>query len=126
MRGDQLRDPLQKLTIILPESCRAVGVDVDLAHHAAFVADRDNDLAPRRREAGEVAIVGVHVVDDLGAAARSSRAADALADGDPYVLSRLGALPRPEHEVVALDEVDPDPGVVVEAVVEGSTAWRRT
>ena len=54
--------------------------------------DRDDDLAARRGEAGEVARVGVDVVDDLGLPARGGRAADALADRDPHVLRRLRAL----------------------------------
>ena len=34
------------------------------------------------------------------------------------MLGGLRALPRPEHEVVALDEVDADPGVVLDPVVQ--------
>src|SRR5439155_25899122 len=46
-------------------------------------------------------------------------AADALADRDPDMLGRIGALPGAEHELVAVDEVDPDPRVVLEAAVQG-------
>jgi hypothetical protein len=34
------------------------------------------------------------------------------------VLGRLRAFPGPEHQVVTVDEVDPDPGVVLEAIVQ--------
>ena len=68
----------------------------------------------------QVALVRVHVVDDLRDAARRRSAADALADRDANVLDRLRPLPRPENEVGALDEVDADPGVVLEAVVKDS------
>ena len=101
-----------------PKAAGAVRVDVDLADDLALVDDGDDDLAPRRREAGEVAVVRIDVVDDLGLPAGGRGAADALADRDAHVVGRLRALPGPEHEVGLLDEVDPDPGVVVEAVVQ--------
>ena len=95
-----------------------VRVDVDLADDLAVEGDRHDDLAARGGEAREVALVRVHVVDELGDAGRGRRAADALADRDADVLGRLGALPRAEDEIVALDEVDPDPGVVLEPLGE--------
>ena len=60
--------------------------------------------------------VGVHVVDDLRAPGRGCR--NHRCPGRPgFARARSPpVLPRPEHEVVALDEVDPDPGVVLEAV----------
>src|SRR6266480_769541 len=82
------------------------------------MGDRDDDLRARRREAGEVAWVGVDVLHDLRLAARGRRAADALADRDAHMLGRLRPLPRAEHEVVALDQVDPDPRVVLAPVVQ--------
>src|SRR6476659_1915311 len=86
--------------------------------HEAVLGDRRGDaleelpviLAERR------GLVGVDV--DLGAAAGRRRAADPLADRDAHVLGGLRPAPGPEHELGALDEVDPDPGVRVEAVVE--------
>jgi hypothetical protein len=117
-RSNQLRDALEERTVFLTERRRPIGVDVDLADDPALARDRDDDLGARGGEAREVARVGVHVVDDLGDAACSGRAADALPDRDPHVLGRLRPLPRAEHEVVAFDDVDPDPRVVVESFLE--------
>src|SRR6266542_3427450 len=89
-----------------------------LAHDSSLVRDRDDNFGPGRREAGEIARIGVHVVDDFRLAARGGGSADALSQWNPDVLRSLGALPRPEHELVSFDEVDADPRVVVEAVVQ--------
>ena len=70
----------RNVAVLGPEGRRDVGVDVDLADHAPLVGDGDDDLAPRGDEAGEVAVVGVDVVDDLRHAARRRGAADALPD----------------------------------------------
>src|SRR6185503_18616982 len=116
--GDRRGDAFEELPVILAERAGLVGVDVDLSDDERVVDDRHDDLGSCREEAREVAVVGVHVVDDLGAAAGRRRAADPLADRDAHVLGGLRPAPGPEHELVALDEVDPDPGVRVEAVVE--------
>ena len=113
-----MRDALEKFTVILVESSVLVGVDVELADDPAFVRDRDDDLRACRGEARKVARVGVHVVHHLGLPARRGRAAHALADRDAHVLGRLRTLPRPEHEVVAVDQVDADPRVMADPVVE--------
>ena len=115
---DDRRDALEELAVGVAERGRHVGVDVDLGDHEVVVDDRDDDLGPGREEAREVALVGVHVVHDLGLAARGRGAAHALADGDPDMLGGLGPLPGTEHELVSLDEVDPDPRVGLDAVCE--------
>src|SRR5439155_23541487 len=46
------------------------------------------------------------------------RAADSAADRDAHVLGCLRPLPRSEHEIVSLDEVDPDPGEVGKPLME--------
>jgi hypothetical protein len=112
------RHALQERLIVLGEGSRLIGVDVDLADHAPLVADGDDDLAPRRRKAGQVAIVRAHVVDDLRAAAGGRRAAEALPHGNPHVLCGLRALPGAENEILSLDEIDAHPGVVIETIVE--------
>ena len=48
----------------------------------------------------------------------AASAADPVADRDADVVRRLRSLPGAEDEVVALNEVDPDPGVVLEPVVQ--------
>src|SRR5215211_1880254 len=116
--GHLQRDALEEPAIVVCEGRGPVGVDVDLSDDAALLRDRDDDLGPGRREACEVARVAVHVVHDLGLATCRRGAADALADGNANVLGRLRPLPRAEHEVVAVDEVDPDPRVVVDVIVE--------
>jgi hypothetical protein len=118
MCGEEEGDPLEKRAVIVAERGRRVRVDVDLPDHAALVGDWHHDLAPGRGEAGQVALVRVDVVDDFGHTARSCGPADALADWNADVLGRLRALPGAEHEIVALDEVDPHPGVMVEPVME--------
>src|SRR5205823_12558886 len=65
VRRDQQRNALEEGLVVFAEGRWAVGVDVDLADHAPLVRDRDDDLRPGRWKAGEVARVGVHVVDDL-------------------------------------------------------------
>ena len=116
MRGKQESHPLQEFAVGLRERRRLVGVDVDLPDHLAVEGDRNHDLAARGDEAGQVAVVGVDIVHDLRPAARRGRAADALPDRDARVLGLLGALPRAEDEVVAFDEIDADPRVVVDAL----------
>src|SRR5215218_10563964 len=77
---DQQRDSLEQLAIVGAEGGGAVGVDVDLPDDAALVGDRHDDLGACRGEAGEIARVGIDVVDDLGLSARRGGAAHSLAD----------------------------------------------
>ena len=72
---------------------------------------RDHELVMR---ANTIEYLAPAHFDDLGLPARRGGAADPLADRNAYVLGRLGPLPRPQHQVVAFDEVDPDPRVVLE------------
>src|ERR671915_394829 len=118
VRGDERRHALEESPIVVGERGGLVGVDVDFADHPALVDDRDDDLRAGGGEAGEIARVGVDVVDDLRPAARGGGAADALSDRNPDVLGCLRPLPGTQDEVVTLDEVDPDPRVVGAAIVE--------
>src|SRR5512133_1797991 len=97
VRRDQAGDTLEERAVVVAERGRAVRVDVDLSDDLAFVDDRDDDLAPGRGKAGEIALVSVHVVDDFGLAARGRGTADALSDRDPHVVRRLRAVPWAQH-----------------------------
>ena len=81
-------------------------VAADERYLSCFPSTRSEVVVPIIYE-GKV--VGVYVVDDLGPAARRCCATDSLADRDPDVVGGLRPLPRPEHEVSLLDEVDADP-----------------
>jgi diguanylate cyclase (GGDEF)-like protein len=118
VRGDETGYALEECLVLVPEGGRPVRVDVDLPDDTAFVGDRHDDLAAGRREAGEISVVRVHVVDELGAAACRRRAANAPPDRNAYVLGRRRAFPGPQDEVVTLHEVDAYPRVVIEAIVE--------
>ncbi len=97
-----------------------VGVDVEFANDFAADEDGDDDFGFGFEGAGEVAGVGVDVVDDDGFAAGGSGAADALIERDAGV-GRHGALEGAEDERVAafpFEHVEADPVVAGELFVE--------
>ena len=89
MWGDLQRDALEERAILVAERRGPVGVDVDLADDPALVRDRHHDLRARRGEAGEVAGVGVDVVDDLRLPAGRGRSGAAGALMNPTGLPEL-------------------------------------
>ena len=70
-----------------------------------------DDLGLRLDAARQVARIRIHVVDDDRRLFGGGGAADAAAERNARVRRRL-ADERAEHELVAVEQVDPDPGVV--------------
>jgi len=98
----------------------SVGVDVEFADDFSADEDGDDDLGFGFEGAGEIAGVGVDVVDDDGFAAGGRGAADTLVEGDAGV-GRHGAFEGAEDERVAafpFEHVEPDPVVARELFVE--------
>ena len=97
-----------------------MGVDVEFADDFAADEDGNDDFGFGFEGAGEVAGVGVNVVDDDGSAAGGSGAADALVEGNAGV-GRHGAFEGAEDERVAafpFEHVEADPVVAGELFVE--------
>ena len=97
-----------------------VGVDVEFAGDFAADEDGDDDFGFGFERAGEIAGVGLDVVNDDGFAAGRSGAADALVEGDSSV-GRHGALEGAEDERVAafpFEHVKADPIVASEFFVK--------
>jgi hypothetical protein len=97
-----------------------VGVDVEFADNSAADKDGDDDFGFGFDGAGEIARVGIDVVDDDGFAAGGRGAADALVEGNAGV-GRHGAFERAEDERVAafpFEHVEADPVVAGELFVE--------
>jgi len=93
-----------------------VGVDVEFADDFAADKDGNDDFGFGFEGAGEVAGVGVDVVDDDGFAAGGRGAADPLVERYARV-RRHGALERAEDEHVAafpFEDVEADPVVAGE------------
>ena len=108
---------LQQLAIGGTERREAVAVDVDLSEHSLAVHDRDDDLGLGFDAAGEIPRIRIHVVDDERGFRGRGSAADALAKRDAGVRRRF-AEERPEHEFVPFEQVDPDPGVAGDRVLQ--------
>ena len=97
-----------------------VGVDVEFADDFAVGEDGNDDFGFGFEGAGEIAGVGVYVVDDDGFAGGCRGAADALVEGDAGV-GRHGAMEGAENERVAsfpFEHVKADPVVAGEFFVE--------
>jgi len=97
-----------------------VGVDVEFADDFAADEDGDDDFGFGFERAGEIAGVGVDVVDDDGFAGGGRGAADALVEGNAGV-GRHGALEGAEDERVApfpFKHVEADPVVAGKVLVE--------
>ena len=97
-----------------------VGVDVEFADDFAADEDGDDDFGFGFEGAGEIAGVGIDVVDDDGFAAGDSGAADALVEGNAGV-GRHRAFEGAEDERFAsfpFEHVEADPVVAGEFFVE--------
>jgi len=109
-----------EFAVVGAEGGEEVGVDVEFADDFAADEDGDDDFGFGFEGAGEVAGVGVDVVDDDGFAAGGRGAADALVEGDAGV-GRHCAFERAEDEGVAsfpFEHVEADPVVAGEFFVE--------
>jgi hypothetical protein len=109
-----------EFAVVGAEGGEEVGVDVELADDFAADEDGDDDFGFGFEGAGEVAGVGVDVVDDDGFAGGGGGAADALVEGNAGV-GRHGALEGAEDERVAafpFEHVEADPVVAGELFVE--------
>jgi hypothetical protein len=109
-----------EFAVVGAEGGKEVGVDVEFADDFATDEDGDNDFRFGFERAGEIAGVGVDVVDDDGFAAGGRGAADALVERDAGV-GRHGAFERAEDERVAsipFEHVEADPVVAGELLVE--------
>ena len=105
-----------EFAVIGAEGGEEVGVDVEFADDFAADEDGDYDFGFGFEGAGEIAGVGVDVVDDDGFAAGGRGAADALVEGNARV-RRHGALEGAEDERVAsfpFEHVEADPVVAGE------------
>jgi len=109
-----------EFAVVGAEGGEEVGVNVEFADDFAADEDGDDDFGFGFEGAGEVAGVGVDVVDDDGFAAGGSGAADALVERDAGV-GRHGAFEWAEDESVAafpFEHVEADPVVAGEFFVE--------
>lgn len=112
-----------KLAVIGAEGGEEVGVDVEFADHFAVDEDGDDDFGFSFEGAGEIAGIGIDVVDDDGLSRGSGGAANALVQRDARVGSH-GALEGAENENVAVavlfKHIKADPIVAGELFVEES------
>jgi len=109
-----------EFAVVGAEGGEEVGVDVEFADDFAADEDGDDDFGFGFERAGEIAGVGVDVVDDDGFAAGGRGAADALIEGNAGV-GRHGAFEGAEDERVAsfpFEHVEADPVVAGELFVE--------
>ncbi len=111
---------LAEFAVVGAESGEEVGVDVEFADDFAVDEDGDDDFGFGFEGAGEIAGVGVDVVDDDGFASGGRGAADALVERNAGV-GRHGAFEAAEDERVAsfpFEHVEADPVVAGELFVE--------
>ena len=109
-----------EFAVVGAEGGEEVGVDVEFADDFAADEDGDDDFGFGFERAGEVAGIGVDVVDDDGFAAGGRGAADALIEGNAGV-GRHGSFVGTEDECVAsfpFEHVETDPVVAGELFVE--------
>jgi len=109
-----------KFAVVGAEGGEEVGVDVEFADDFAANEDRDDDFGFGFERAGQVAGVGVDVIDDDGFAAGGRGAADALVEGNAGV-GRHGALEGAEDERAAafpFEHVEADPVIAGELFVK--------
>ena len=109
-----------EFAVVGAEGGEEVGVDVEFADDFAADEDGNDDFRFGFERAGEIAGVGVDVVDDDGFAAGGRGAADALVERDAGV-GRHGALEGAEDKRVAsfpFEHVEADPVVASEFFVE--------
>ena len=109
-----------EFAVVWAEGGEEVGVDVEFADDFAADEDGDDDFGFGFEGAGEIAGVGVDVVDDDGFAAGGRGAADTLVERDASVGSH-GAFEGAEDKGVAVfpfEHVEADPVVTGELFVE--------
>ena len=109
-----------EFAVVGAEGGEEVGIDVEFADDFAADENGDDDFGFGFEGAGEVARVGVDVVDDDGFAGGDRGAADALIEGNAGV-GRHGALEGAENEHVAsfpFEHVEADPVVASKFFVE--------
>ena len=109
-----------EFAVVGAEGGKEVGVDVEFADDFAADEDGDDDFGFGFEGAGEIARVGVDVVDDDGFTGGGRGAADALIEGNAGV-GRHGAFEGAEDERVAsfpFEHVEADPVVAGELFVE--------
>ena len=108
-----------EFTVVGAEGGDEVGINVQFADDFAVDEDGDNDFGFSFEGAGEIAGIGIDVVDDDGFAGRGRGAADALVEGDTSVRSH-GAFEGAENEGARgmFQEVEADPIVAGELFVE--------
>ncbi len=111
------RGGFEQGAITVAEGRRPVAVDVDFAEDRLAFHDRHDDLRLRLQAAREVPRIGVHVVHDDRRPGGRCRPADAAVERDARVGRGLAEI-RSEHELVAGQHVDADPGVVGQALLE--------
>jgi hypothetical protein len=114
------RGVFAEFAVVGAEGGEEVGVDVEFADDFAADEDGDDDFGFGFERAGEVAGVGVDVIDDDGFAAGSCGAADALVERNAGV-GRHGAFEGAEDERVAsfpFEQVETDPVVAGEFFME--------
>ena len=109
-----------EFAVVGAEGGKEVGVYVEFTDDFAADEDGDDDFGFGFERAGEIAGVGVDVVDNDGFAAGGRGATDALIEGNAGV-GRHGALEGREDERVAafpFEHVEADPVVAGEIFVE--------
>ena len=112
----QLGQPLAALAIGLVETPGARAVEVEHPNHFAILDQRHHQLRARIRIASDMARKFMHIPDQHGLAARRRGAAHALADRDAQAGGL--ALERPEHQHLALAEIEPGPIEVGQALID--------
>jgi hypothetical protein len=112
---------LAEMAVVGSEGGEKVGVDVEFADDFAVEKNGNDDFGFGFEGAGEIAWVGMDIIDDDGLAGGGSGATDALIKRDAGVTSD-GALEVAEDEDVGFlfEHVEADPVVASELFVEES------
>src|ERR1017187_495487 len=114
---------LDELAVVCGEGRGLVAVDIKLSNHSTVYENRGDDFGLGFERAGEIARIGVYIVDDHGLGGGDSRATDSLVQRDARVgscRSRVGA--ENEHGLSAVGgyfkHVEADPIVMFEQFLE--------
>ena len=112
---------LAELAVVRTERGEEGGIDVEFADDFAVSEDRDDDFGLGFERTGQIAGIGVDVVDDDGFPAGSGSTANTLVERDAGV-GRHGALERAENQNVLatflFEHIKADPIVAGEFFVE--------
>lgn len=110
-----------ELAVVRAESGEEVGVDIEFAGNFAVNEDGDDDFGFGFKRAGEIAGIGIDVVDDDGFAGGSGGTTDPLVERNASV-RRHGAFEGAENENVTIaflfEHVEPNPVVAGELLVK--------